>query len=99
MAGSRLSDDAELAEDLAIRYADACCGTRSRPFAGVLSGEVWSITMESIRLGNDHLSYRTSRIPWKHHGLALFAGGVALYWLVAAWRRYHPPVLNTRPKI
>jgi hypothetical protein len=52
---------------------------------GVLLGEVWSDLMENIRLGNGHLSYRAERIPWSHHRLGMFVGGVVLFWLLAAF--------------
>jgi hypothetical protein len=54
---------------------------------GVLLGEVWSDLMENIRLGNGHLSYRVERIPWGHHRLGIFVGGVALFWVLAAFHR------------
>ena len=160
-----LTEDAEFAEDLAIRYADRCCGPHSGHFesfaeygrmrdqcmarlfqevagshtvsveqvreslrhrstgldlavilsfgvlyafaahriarwvsgavmivyasaivsiAGVLLLELWAITVETIRVGNGHLSDRTGRIPWAHHRPALFVGGVLLFWLAAA---------------
>lgn len=52
---------------------------------GMLLGEVWSDLMENIRLGNGHLSYRAERIPWSHHRLGIFVGGVVLFWLLAAF--------------
>jgi hypothetical protein len=50
---------------------------------GVLLGEVWAFLLETYRLGNDHLSYRADRIPWAHHRLILFVGGVVIFWLIA----------------
>lgn len=50
---------------------------------GVMVGEIWSTTVEGIRIGNGHLSYRVARIPWTQHRLSLFAGGVVLFWLIA----------------
>ncbi len=55
--------------------------------AGVMLGEAWFGILESIRIGNGHLSYRVARIPWGHHRLALFIAGVILFWLMAALRR------------
>jgi hypothetical protein len=52
---------------------------------GVLLGEMWSLTIEILRVGNSHLSYRTERIPWTHHRLELFAAGVVLFWVMAAY--------------
>ncbi|MBI1787292.1 MAG: hypothetical protein HYR60_07035 [Acidobacteria bacterium] len=51
--------------------------------AGVLLGEMWSLAAETVRIGNDHLSYRVDRIPWNQHRLDFFAGGVVLFWLIA----------------
>jgi hypothetical protein len=53
--------------------------------AGVLLGEQWAWEMETLRIGNGHMSYRADRIPWGHHRLGLFVGGVVLFWLVAAF--------------
>ena len=50
---------------------------------GVMVGEIWSTTLEEIRIGNGHLSYRVARIPWTQHRLSFFAGGVVLFWLIA----------------
>jgi hypothetical protein len=55
---------------------------------GVLAGETWSQTMESLRLGTGHLSYRMMRIAWSHHRPEIFAVGVVLFWLVAAAQRW-----------
>ena len=55
-------------------------------FAGALLGELWSFIAEGIRLGNNHLSYRASRIPWVQHRWQFFAICFLLYWLVAALR-------------
>jgi hypothetical protein len=54
---------------------------------GVLLGEVWSDLMENIRLGNGHLSFRAERIPWGHHRLGIFIGGVVLFWLLVAYHQ------------
>lgn len=39
-------------------------------------GQVWAGLVEAIRIGNGHLSYRASRIPWAHHRLATGIGVV-----------------------
>jgi len=52
--------------------------------AGVQVGELWAVLIEMIRVGNDHLGGRGLRIPWIHHRLELFAGGVLLFWLMTA---------------
>ncbi len=53
----------------------------------VLLVETWAMFVESVRLGTGHLSYRLERVPWSHHRLALFVAALALYWLVAMFRR------------
>jgi len=55
-------------------------------FIGVLLGEQWSTTIEGIRLGTGHLSYRLARVPWVHHRVKLWVAGVLLFWLAAALR-------------
>ena len=172
----QLTHEAEFTEDLAIRYADACCGPRSghfesmeeydrrrdecmtqffqvvaltygtadgeirdslnrRPleldaasmisffilyvwflsrlairilrdrdygsastkliivYAALLSGAVfavagnlWCNTMEAIRLGNGHASYR-DRVPWAHHFAAEYVVGTVLFCLAIAIQR------------
>jgi len=51
---------------------------------GVLSGELWSITTESFRIGAGHLGIRASRLPWARYRSTLAACLVVLFWLVAA---------------
>jgi hypothetical protein len=60
--------------------------------AGVLACEEWSIVAETYRLGNGHLSYRTARLPWGQHRLALFIGGMAVYCVLTAARRLGRPL-------
>jgi hypothetical protein len=59
--------------------------------AGMMLGEVWSIWFEVQRIGRGHLSYRVDRIPWVQFRLAMFACGVALFWVTSAIR-YHRAV-------
>jgi hypothetical protein len=47
-------------------------------------GEVWSWIAESHRIGNSHMSDRVQRLWWVRHQAGLFAGAVAVFWLVAA---------------
>jgi hypothetical protein len=55
--------------------------------SGLLLGDVWSTTMEVIRIGNGHLGQiRGERIPWGHHLRELFGIGVALVWAIGAVR-------------
>lgn len=56
-------------------------------FLGTLAGEAWCLTMESLRIGTGHLSYRTVRVAWGHHQLPIFLAGILLFWIVAASER------------
>jgi hypothetical protein len=55
-------------------------------FVGLLMLETWSFLTEGIYLGNSHVSDRANRIPWAQNRIALFAGGLFLFWLAAALR-------------
>src|SRR5207248_1712494 len=35
-------------------------------FLGVVTGEFWALTIEGIRIGGGHMSYRANRVPWAH---------------------------------
>jgi hypothetical protein len=53
----------------------------------VMMGESLAIGIEVLRVGNGHLSYRTGRIPWTQHRMALFLAGIVLFLLVAVLRQ------------
>ena len=53
---------------------------------GLLLGEQWSITAESIRVGTGHLSYRVDRLPWVQHRIGFFVLCVAVFWSAAVVR-------------
>jgi len=53
--------------------------------AAVFAGELWSWLVEIVRVGNSHLSYRSSRLPWVQHRVVIFATGVVLFWAIARW--------------
>jgi len=55
-------------------------------FVGLLALETMAFLTESFYLGNSHLSDRANRIPWAQNRMALFAGGLFLFWLAAALR-------------
>jgi hypothetical protein len=57
--------------------------------AGVIFGGLGSSIVEMTQVGNTHLSYRTSRLPWNQHWLSLFAGGLLLFAIIATirWRQ------------
>src|SRR6266568_7003357 len=47
---------------------------------GLLLGEEWSLTAESLRVGTGHLSYRGNRLPWAQHRIGFFVLCVVLFW-------------------
>jgi hypothetical protein len=55
-------------------------------FVGGLALEAWAGLAESLQLANEHVSYRAFRIPWAQNRIALFVGGLFLFWLAAALR-------------
>ena len=56
-------------------------------FLGVVTGELWALTIEGIRIGaGGHMSYRANRVPWAHHRGELFISGMILFWVIAALR-------------
>ena len=50
-------------------------------------GQVWAFAVETVRIGNDHLSYRGLRIPWGKHRDVTFALAVITMWVIAAMPR------------
>lgn len=56
--------------------------------AGLFLGGLWSVALEMIRVGNDHLGSRGLRIPWDNHLLEIYAAGLVMFWTVATvhWR-------------
>jgi hypothetical protein len=49
--------------------------------ATAMLGDVWSGAIESLRIGNGHMSYRLQRLWWPRHRNELFTGAVILFWL------------------
>jgi len=64
---------------------------------GVLVGDFWSLSMENLRMGSGHLSYRVDRIPWRQHWSALFVCGLVVFCLAAAVRSRVGIRDNSRP--
>jgi hypothetical protein len=54
--------------------------------ASVGLGQLWSIWIEILQVGNGHLSYRTERIPLIEYQAVSFVCGVAVFWMTAALR-------------
>jgi hypothetical protein len=65
--------------------------------AVILLGGLWTGAVEIVRLGNEHLSYRASRLSWPWtHSVELFLTGVVVFWIIVAvqqrlTRRSEPP--------
>jgi hypothetical protein len=55
--------------------------------AGVMLGEIWSWLWETYRIGNQHMSYRATRIPWTHHRGEVFLVGTGVFLLIAGLHR------------
>jgi hypothetical protein len=60
---------------------------------GVIAGWIGSTIVEMIQIGDPHMSYRAERLLWHRHWLALEAGCVILYSLIAARRWRHTRTL------
>ena len=45
-------------------------------------GQLWAGAVEVLRIGNGHLSYRASRIPWTHHRESTFVLAVFAVWFL-----------------
>jgi len=61
---------------------------------GFMLGEMWSWLVEMVRVHESHLSYRVDRLPWVHHGLAVFLVYIVVF-LGLAWTRYRKPRATT----
>lgn len=44
-------------------------------------GDIWARFMETYRIGNDHLSLRTDRLPWMRHRFALSVAALIVFLL------------------
>jgi hypothetical protein len=55
--------------------------------AVVAAGHLWSAAVETLRIGNGHLSYRAARIPWSRQRLEIFTLILVAFWYVALRRR------------
>lgn len=49
----------------------------------VAVGQLWASGVEVARIGNGHLSYRASRIPWSGHRIETFTLAVIATWALA----------------
>lgn len=53
---------------------------------GMMVFDLWVVTAENVRLASWHLSYRDSRLPWKHHRVLIYICGVGLFCLISGVR-------------
>jgi hypothetical protein len=60
----------------------------------VLIGEMWALAVETLRIGNGHLSFRTARIPWSNERGYIFVIGLVIFWLIAVFRYWRRPVAS-----
>ena len=55
--------------------------------AGIVAvGQLWAAAVETLRIGNGHLSYRAARIPWAGHRLETFILAALTMWIAAVAR-------------
>lgn len=53
----------------------------------VMAGAGWCDTIETIRLGNGHESYRGERVPWMHHYYLEYFVGLTIFCAAAVLQR------------
>ena len=63
---------------------------------GVVSGSLWAIVFEWLRLNSGHISFRMNRIPFRHHWAMLLICGFVVFWLVMLIRSRLQPVSTER---
>jgi hypothetical protein len=61
----------------------------------VAAGHLWSAALEMYRIGNGHLSYRASRIPWSHQWTPVFLTVVVVF-VLFAWMQFRATVREAR---
>ena len=78
-----------LADSVVLATGTAMVTSLALAAVGVLAGDVWSMLIESVRVGNGHMSYRVERVPWRNHQWPIFATAAAVFLVVAAarWKR------------
>ena len=78
-----------LGESTALAFGMTLAVAGAFGVIGALAGEVWSMLIESIRVGNGHMSYRVERVPWRQFRVQLFAAAAVLFLAMAAirWRQ------------
>lgn len=68
--------------------------------AGVAAGltQIWGVTVEQLRLGNGHISYRGFELPATRHGWLLWVLAMALFAGIGVWKllRTREPVPHRR---
>jgi hypothetical protein len=78
-----------LADSLVLAAGVAIVTSMALAAVGVLAGDVWSMLIESIRVGNGHMSYRVERVPWRNHRWPIFVTAATVFLVVTAtrWKR------------
>jgi len=71
----RFPRDEKTAAGLATLFASVGIG-----IVFLVLGHLWHGTVEMIRLGNTHMSYRAERLGWREHSGEVFALAVLLFW-------------------
>ena len=56
----------------------------------IVLGHLWDGTVEMLRVGNTHMSYRVGRLGFREHTAKVFAGTLVLFWC-AVFAAYRPP--------
>jgi len=73
-----------LADSRALAMSMLFVAALSAGATGLLAGGIWFDLIESVRVGNGHMSYRVERMPIHRNRLATFAACAALFAAVSA---------------
>lgn len=57
----------------------------------VVLGRLWDGTIEMLRVGNTHMSYRAERLGFREHTAKVFGGAIVLFWYAVLAAYYAPP--------
>jgi hypothetical protein len=65
-----------------------------------LIGQIWGAIVEMVRLGDEHLSYRTPRLSWRQHFTGVFVVCTIAFWTLVgidSWLRRNSKLETTTP--
>jgi hypothetical protein len=51
----------------------------------LLVGTLWAGVVEMLRVGNQHLAFRGTRLPWHQQYVEVFVTSLAIFWAVVAF--------------